>query len=118
MGSTKYKSSTPTDDRLKVRRSSRTGFRTYVGRASRLSGGVQRLISAGRLLPAGRVSADSGQAGSLSYTVRSFVLGCWVLALVGSSLSAAGVSEAGFTPEGFEFFEKHVRPVLIERCYK
>src|SRR5881296_1887505 len=37
------------------------------GQASRLSGTVQRLSSARRTLPPGRVSANSGQAGSLSY---------------------------------------------------
>ena len=39
-------------------------------------------------------------------------LGTVLLALC---LRAAG---AEFTPEGIEFFEKRIRPVLVERCYK
>src|SRR5258708_7161428 len=32
--------------------------------------------------------------------------------------SAALVSAAEFKPEGYDFFEKKIRPVLVERCYK
>ncbi|MEM7015516.1 MAG: c-type cytochrome domain-containing protein, partial [Verrucomicrobiota bacterium] len=35
-----------------------------------------------------------------------------------STLSAAAVSANGTDPAGLEFFEKNIRPVLIERCYE
>ena len=33
-------------------------------------------------------------------------------------LASLSVSAAPFTSEQIEFFEKHVRPILAERCYK
>src|ERR1043166_2897962 len=55
--------------------SGQAGSLSYVGRASRLSGTVQRLSSARSLLQTGRVSANSGQAGSLSYLCLCLCLG-------------------------------------------
>ena len=47
----------------------------------------------------------------------SFV-GHWSLVVGHSVLLSATVFAADLAPEGFEFFEKRVRPVLVERCYK
>src|SRR5688572_24779166 len=43
-------------------------------------------------------------------TLTACVVGCWVV----SALAA----EPAPTKEGLEFFEKSIRPVLVERCYK
>jgi mono/diheme cytochrome c family protein len=36
----------------------------------------------------------------------------------GGAASAADANDTKFSPEQIEFFEKHVRPVLIERCFE
>src|SRR5262245_48225333 len=41
-------------------------------------------------------------------------LGGFVLA----SFSPVAAAEAADTPEGVAFFEKRIRPVLVEKCYK
>src|SRR4051812_29467083 len=43
-------------------------------------------------------------------------LACWLMT---ATLGAAEVpKDGGSTPEGVEFFEKNVRPVLVENCQK
>src|SRR5690349_6872686 len=38
--------------------------------------------------------------------------------LILCALVAAPAARAADTPEGLEFFEKHVRPILVDTCYK
>ena len=47
--------------------------------------------------------------------------GCWFLGFglpLFIYLFIVSVSAAEFPPDGVEFFEKRIRPVLVERCYK
>ncbi len=44
-------------------------------------------------------------------------IGRLTLAL-GGLLGLVGPGRAGFTPEGVEFFEKKIRPLLVENCYR
>ena len=46
--------------------------------------------------------------------LRSFLLACGVIGLGGAASASAGDRPA--TPEGVEFFEARIRPVLVERC--
>src|SRR5579871_2926316 len=42
---------------------------------------------------------------------------CALVALAATRIVCAGDVPAPPTPEGLEFFEKKIRPVLAERCY-
>src|SRR6059036_489416 len=72
-----------------------------VGQASRLSSTVRRLISARRPLLPGRVSANSGQAGSLSYGSIVVGIGLCFLALVASVRGAGLPLESAGVRSGF-----------------
>ncbi len=62
----------------------------------------------------------TGGAGLHCNLASALVFGALVFAS-GRGLAEAGteaaVAEADFPPEQLEFFEKHIRPVLAERCY-
>src|ERR1043166_1086048 len=64
-------------------RASQAAATRPIGRASRLSGAVQRLTSARRLWQAGRVSANSRQAGSPPYAAFTLLELLIVLAILG-----------------------------------
>ena len=62
----------------------------------------------------------SGQAGSLSYradTVPALLRASLLLLACLPAISFAAANPALDGP-GIEFFEKHIRPVLVESCYK
>jgi hypothetical protein len=40
-----------------------------------------------------------------------------LLVLGAAGVSTEALADAGVTPEGAEFFEAHIRPVLVEKCY-
>src|SRR6266852_489402 len=56
--------------------------------------------------------APRGVARRLGIRMGSLRVGCALLGL------AAAASGAGAGPEGVAFFEKRIRPVLVERCFK
>src|SRR5688500_10886889 len=45
------------------------------------------------------------------------LLVCWLMLAANSPARAAGAAQQS-RPAGIEFFEKHIRPVLVEKCYK
>ena len=50
---------------------------------------------------------------------RTIALACLAAFAVGATTSrAAETPAAAASPEGVEFFEKHVRPILVDTCYK
>ena len=60
------------------------------------------------------------RASSTAIQSPAIIFGAWVF--LGRPLFvflfAFTAAAAEFPPEGIEFFEKRVRPVLVERCYK
>src|SRR5437870_12897008 len=49
---------------------------------------------------------------------RQLKLGLRISLVAGPLLSSALASSAHFKSEDYDFFEKKIRPVLVERCYK
>ena len=71
--------------------------------------GESRSLAAARLAAAVRHWRETRAWG------RFPLVRCWIaLLFVGLSLRAA----EGFSPEGLEFFEKRIRPVLVAHCYE
>jgi hypothetical protein len=51
-------------------------------------------------------------------TVIAVLLGLWHLGHCGGTVAAKAQQAGGNDPDGIEFFEKSIRPVLAERCYR
>src|SRR6266849_10141900 len=66
---------------------------------------IQQFVHLSRPAPRGLARRLGIRMGSLSF-------GCALLGL------AAAATGAGADPEGVAFFEKRVRPMLVERCFK
>src|SRR5262249_33490787 len=78
---------------------------------------IRGIVPAGRWGPAGPGPAG-GRSSGRSRPVRAVLLGLWLLGAGGAIGTARAQAAGGADPEGIEFFEKAIRPVLAERCWE